>query len=296
MKNTNFKILVPTDFSEQSNMALHQAIHFAEITKSEVTLLYVLHEKKGILGNIFNTKQTQIFNEAIESKLQEQSKKYKEKHNLSIDYKLVHSTSIQSAILKYSKEGSFSIIIMGKGLIYKDGVELPSIGSITSTVVRHAKIPVITIGNHGHSTSIKSILLPLDLTKETRQKVSWSVKIAKVFGAEITLISAIWGNTDNEITKKIELQMKQAVSVITKQGIKCKSTIIESKSDDSLTPIINRYISNNPEINLAIIMTQQENDITDYFLGSAATEFIRCIKLPVLSIVPRELDRIILGL
>ena len=296
MKESNFKILVPTDFSEQSNLALHQAIHFAEITKSQVTLLYVLHEKKGILGNIFNKQQTQMFDTAIEEKLQEQSKQYREKHNLSIDYKLVHSTSIHSAILKHSIEGAFSIIIMGKGSIYENGVELPSIGSITAKVVRHAKIPVITIGNSGHSTSIKSILLPLDLTKETRQKVGWGAKIAKIFGAEVILFSAIWGNNNTEIKIKIETQMKQAVSVLTKQGIKCKSTIIESKSDKNLTPIINRYIDKNPNLGLAIIMTQQENDFTEFFLGSSATEFIRSVKLPVLSVVPRELEQIVLGL
>jgi len=296
MKESNFKILVPTDFSEQSNLALHQAIHFAEITKSQVTLLYVLHEKKGILGNIFNKQQTQMFDTAIEEKLQEQSKQYREKHNLSIDYKLVHSTSIHSAILKHSIEGTFSLIIMGKGSIYENGIELPSIGSITAKVVRHAKIPVITIGNSGHSTSTKSILLPLDLTKETRQKVSWGVKVAKIFDAEIVLFSAIWGSNNKEIKQKIETQMKQAVAVISKQGIKCKSTIIESKSDNCLTPIINRYIDKNPNLGLAIIMTQQENDFTEFFLGSSATEFIRSVNLPVLSVVPRELDQIVLGL
>ncbi|OYT12259.1 MAG: hypothetical protein B6I18_01340 [Bacteroidetes bacterium 4572_112] len=296
MKESKFKILVPTDFSEQSNLALHQAIHFAEITKSQVTLLYVLHEKKGILGNIFNKQQTQMFDDAIEEKLQEQSKQYREKHNLSIDYKLVHSTSIHSAILKHSIEGAFSIIIMGKGSIYENGVELPSIGSNTAKVVRHAKIPVITVGNSRHSTSIKSILLPLDLTKETRQKVGWGAKVAKIFGAEVILFSAIWGSNNTEVKLKIETQMKQAVSVLTKQGIKCKSAIIESKSDNNLTPIINRYIDKNPNLDLAIIMTQQENDFTEFFLGSSATEFIRSVNLPVLSVVPRELDQIVLGL
>jgi len=296
MESSNFRILVPTDFSEQSNIALHQAIHFAEITKSQVKLLYVLQEKKGILGSIFNKQQTEMFNNAIEDKLKEQSKKYSEKHKLEIGYKLTHATSIHSAILKYSEEESCSIIIMGKGSIYKDGVELPSIGSNTAKVVRHSKIPVITISNSGHSTSIKSILIPLDLTKETRQKVSWGVKIAKIFGANITLFSAIWGSNNNEIKIKIEAQMKQAVSVIKKQGIECKSAIIESKSDNSLTPIINRYIANNPDFDLAIIMTQQEDDITEFFLGSSATAFIRSIKLPVLSVIPRELDQIIFGL
>jgi len=295
MKNKSFKILVPTDFSQQSDLALHQAIHFAEIAKAEVELLYVLHEKKGILASIFNKTQEETFDKAIEAKLLEQANHFKAKHKLTITIKLLHSTSVHGAIVDYSQKFGASLIIMGKGCIHENDIELPTIGSNTAKVVRHSKIPVITIGNSGHSKGIRNILLPLDLTKETRQKVSWAIKIAKIFNSKITVVSGLWDSNKEFVVTKLNSQMKQVVKFIKEQGIDCTSAIIESKSDKSLTPIIQRYIDKNDDIDLVIIMTQQENDVTEFFMGSSATSFIREIKLPVLSVIPRDLDTIIVG-
>ncbi|MCK5846140.1 MAG: universal stress protein [Bacteroidales bacterium] len=296
MKKTQIKILVPTDFSEQSNLALHQAIHYAELINAQITLLYVLHEKKGILGSIFNKQQEKVFDTAILDKLKEQSETYHKKHKAIINYELTHSTSIHGAILEYSEKNSSSLIIMGKGSVYEGNMEIPSIGSNTAKIVRHSKVPVITIGNSGHSTEIKSILLPLDLSKETRQKVNWAIKIAKITDAEINVVSALWNNSNKEITNRVSNQMKQVIGFIKKQGVKCSSSIIESKSDKNQKSIIIRYIDKHPELDLVIIMTQQEDDFTEFFVGSSATALIRSIKLPVLSVIPQQLDNIIWGM
>ncbi len=295
MDNKDFKILVPTDFSEQSNLALHQAIHFANIIKAQVTLLYVLQEKKGILGSIFNKPQEKTFDNAIIEKLKEQSQTYNNKHKLKIDYQLEHSTSIHGSILEYSNKNNFDIIIIGKGSIFENGEEIPSIGSNAAKIVRHSKIPVITIGNSGHSIDIRSILLPLDLSKETRQKVNWALKIAKISKAKINVISILDKDSNKEFIIKVQIQMKQVITFIKKQGVDCSSSIIDSKNDNDHKAIINRYIESHPNIDLAIIMTQQENDFTEFFVGSSATALIRSIKIPVLSVIPRELETIIWG-
>ena len=41
---------------------------------------------------------------------------------------------------------------------------------------------------------------------------------------------------------------------------------------------------------LLMIMTQQENDFTDLFIGSQAQAIINHSEVPVLSIIPRETD------
>ena len=296
MKNTEFKILVPTDFSDQSNFALHQAIHLAESIKAKVELLYVLQEKKGILGSIFANQQEQSFHNIIEEKLKEQSLLFSQKHKIEVSYKLIHSSSIHTSIVEYSVESKASLIVMGKGSIYDNGVELSSIGSNTSKVVRRSKIPVITIGNDGHKTGINSILLPLDLTKETRQKVSWGLKIAKLFDAKINVISGLWDKDSEYITSKLQTQMKQVVKFIKSQNVECTGEIIESDKDKSLTPIVTKYIAAHPELSLTVIMTQQEDNMTEFFIGSSATSFIRAVKIPVLSVIPRELDEVVFGM
>jgi nucleotide-binding universal stress UspA family protein len=297
MVNSSYKILVPTDFGEQSDFALHQALHLSQIVNGEIVLLYVLHEKKGVLGKIFNKEQKKSFNTLIEEQLKEQSKAISEKHKVVVSTALLHSTSISGEITKYADEIQAAIIVMGKGAIYIHGKEVDGIGSNTSKVLRNSKIPVITVSNSQHSKGCDNILLPLDLTKETRQKVSWGIQFAKLFDSKIHVISGLW-DTDNEfVVNKINTQMKQVTKFIKQQGVKVESEIIIPKQGiEGIVPVISTYVKKHPEIDLTIIMTQQEDDFTEFFIGSEATSFIRGAKCPVMSIVPRKLDDVILGM
>ena len=56
------------------------------------------------------------------------------------------------------------------------------------------------------------------------------------------------------------------------------------------------YIQEHPELDMAIIMTQQEDEFTEFFLGSSAAAFIRQTQIPVMSIIPRQLDQVIFGM
>jgi len=297
MNKAVYKILVPTDFSDQSNFALHQALHLAQIVSGEIVLLYVLQEKKGILGNIFNSKQKDSFSDLIESKLKEQSKAIAQKHDIKVDTSLLYSTSISGKIVEYADEIQASIIVMGKGALMVHGAEVDGIGSNTSRVLRNSKIPVVTVSNSQHSKGCNHILLPLDLTKETRQKVSWGIQFAKLFDSKIHVISGIWDTEQEYVVNKINAQMKQVVSFIKKQGIEVVSeVIIPEKGSGGIISIISNYVGRHPEIDLTVIMTQQEDDFTEFFIGSEATSFIRGAKCPVLSVIPRKLDNVILGM
>jgi len=297
MNKAVYKILVPTDFSDQSNYALHQALHLSQIVDGEIVLLYVLHEKKGILGKIFNNEQKDSFNDLILSKLKEQSDAIAEKHKIKVDTELLHSTSISSKIVEYADKIQASIIVMGKGALMVHGAEVDGIGSNTSRVLRNSKIPVVTVSNSRHSMGCNHILLPLDLTKETRQKVSWGIQFAKLFNSKIHVISGLWDTDKDYVVNKINAQMKQVVSFIKKQGIEVVSEIIvPEKGKVGIVNIISSYVEKHTEIDLTIIMTQQEDDFTEFFIGSEATSFIRGAKCPVLSVVPRKLDEVIIGM
>ncbi|RLD43789.1 MAG: hypothetical protein DRI86_09125 [Bacteroidetes bacterium] len=297
MNKAVYKILVPTDFSDQSDFALHQALHLSQIVNGEIVLLYVLHEKKGILGKIFNSEQKDSFNDLILSKLKEQSDIIAEKHNIKVAIELLHSTSISSKIVEYADKIQASIIVMGKGALMVHGAEVDGIGSNTSRVLRNSKIPVVTVSNARHSLGCNHILLPLDLSKETRQKVSWGIQFAKLFNSKIHVVSGLWDTDKDFVVNKINAQMKQVVSFVKKQGVDVVGEIIvPEKGKEGVVSVLSSYMTKHPEIDLTIIMTQQEDDFTEFFIGSEATSFIRGAKCPVLSVVPRKLDEVVLGM
>ncbi len=292
----DYRVLVPTDFSNQSNYALHQALHIAQRVEGVVVMLFVLQQKKGILGNIINKEQQEKYSVMVQDKLREQAEEISQKHNITVEYQLKHATSVHSSIVEYANEIKASIIVMGKGALIVDGKEMPSIGSITSKVLRTAKIPVVTVSNKYHNKGCSNILLPLDLSKETRQKVSWGIQFARLFNSNIQLVSALFSNNDFEV-RQTAAQMKQVVSFIKKQGVNVEGEIIRPKGNEkTFIDVLKSYMQNHKEIDLAIIMTQQEDDFTHLFMGSSANAFIKESKIPVMSIVPRQLDNIIIGM
>ena len=287
---------MPMDFSDQAMYALDQAVGIASAVGGSIHLLYVHHDTKGVLAKLFSDEQVALFDKAVEEKLLQLANERKAQSGVNFTYELVHAHSVGSKIVKTADEKKSAMIVMGKGRMYDEGLEMLIIGSVSSRVIRYAKVPVITVGSEVRNPNCKKIMLPLDLTKETRQKVSWGIQMARIFDAQINVVSALWDKKDQEVLRHLTAQMKQVEAFIKKAGVKVETEIVEScREAKTMVPIMMKYIEEQGDIDLALIMTQQENDFTQFFLGSTATEFIRKSPIPVMSIIPRETGEIIWG-
>lgn len=292
MEISDKNILVPIDFQEQSLQALEQGIIFAKSLKRQIVVLYV-NQEKGALASLLSKEQNELFDQAVLEKMGNLCKKKSEETNVDIAYKLIHHNSIHTAIVEFAKENKSELIILGKG--EKEGQAI--IGANTSRVLRTSMVPVITVGKKIMNEEVKTILLPLDLSKETRQKVNWALILAELFGARIKVISALWDKHNTNIINQLEAQMKQVQSFIEKKGFKCETHMIKSSADaKSLVPIILKYAEEQGDIDMILIMTQQENGFTEFFVGSNATALIRKSPWPVMSIIPHETGQIIWGI
>jgi nucleotide-binding universal stress UspA family protein len=128
-------------------------------------------------------------------------------------------------------------------------------------------------------------VLPLDLTKETKEKVAKSIEFAKRFGSIIRVVSVLLTN-DEFIVNRLTRQLDQVKKYITEQGVDCSAEIVrDTKGEQSLADSIVDY-SNKCKGDLIMVMTQQEQDFTDFFIGSSAQGLINESDIPVLSIIP----------
>jgi len=88
----------------------------------------------------------------------------------------------------------------------------------------------------------------------------------------------------------LELQLLEAQKSSQEVGIKCKATLLETgSSTQDLVPAILNYSRDQEDIDLIMIMTQQENRLVEFFIGSAAQQIIRESTIPVMSIIPKDL-------
>ncbi len=168
-----------------------------------------------------------------------------------------------------------------------------AIGSTTNNVVRESKVPVFTFNSNVHLNKIKKILLPLDLTVETKQKVTNAIQLAQNLNASIAILSVLDSLKIADIDIELDQQLAQVKEFIEESNISCTAELVESKSGaKSVAHTILNY-SEKVEADLIMIMTQQENKLVEFFMGSSAQTMIRLSEIPVMSIIPKDLGFIV---
>ncbi|REJ80372.1 MAG: universal stress protein [Bacteroidetes bacterium] len=271
-------ILVPIDFSEQSMIALGQSYNLARLSKADLTLIYVIEESFQL--PFFSKNEDKSLEKKIQKELTKLAEETSQKAGLFV-HTLIAKGKVYEEIQKAAKKLKCSFIVMGTN----GSVGLKKfIGSNALRVVREAPCPVITIKGKKHRPGCKHIVLPLDLSKETKEKVRNAIEFARMFGSIVHLVSVL--TTDDEfIVKKLKRQMNQVFEHIKNHDIVCTSEFIQG--DDVSEEVVN--FAKKMKADLIMIMTQQEMNWTDImFISSSAQEIINGTDIPVLSIRPSK--------
>jgi nucleotide-binding universal stress UspA family protein len=283
------QILVPIDFEPQSLIALEQSYNLARLLPAGIVLLYVYDPPAGI-RSLFGPSHDDEIMKKLEEKLEELSSKVHAETGLQVTT-ILETGRIYSKILEVATKTNAQFIIMGTHS-QPEPSENPVgvMGANSSRVLRSAKCPVITINAKHHYDGCRNIMLPLDLTTESRQKVNWAIRIAKVYGAGIKVVSGIWSKNDPSVYSKLKFLAQQVKPLIEKEGIKVTAEFIRDiETEKMLIPALLDYAEKQGDIDLIMIMTQQEVGVIELFVGSRAQEFVRRSPIPVMSIAPKEL-------
>lgn len=281
MDNLKNKILVPLDFSEQSLIALRQSYNIARFSNAELLLIHVIDEDFfKTLDHIFKEQAYEDpVRDQIQLKLDELAVEVRQEANI-IANTTIRKGKIYEEIVRVANEIDAKFIVMGThGAI---GLKKKFLGSNAARVIKEAECPVITIKGTEHHRGCKKIVLPLDLTKETKEKTGKAIELAQFFGSEIFVVAVV--DTDDEfILNKLTRQMHQVKSLIESHKISVHTEFITGS--DISTEIVTYAV--NIDADLIIIMTQQEIYWTEMFIGFAAQEIINNSDIPVLSIRPQ---------
>lgn len=281
IQSTN-KILVPIDFSEQSLIALEQSFNIAREYNAEITLLHVI-EEAGAIAKFFSKEQSEDIKKNIQKELDKLAASVEKKAKVTVNT-LVAKGSIYEKVAEVAELINATMIVMGTN--GDDGKRKRFIGSNALRVVRESAVPVITIKGKHHRKGCKNIVLPLDLSKETREKVTKAIELSKLFGGATIRVVSVLFTTDEFVVNRLTRQMGQVKTFLEKEEIECTAEIIKGiKGEETLAENILEYATK-VEGDLIMIMTQQEVDFTQYFIGSSAQEIINHSKIPVLSIRP----------
>ena len=280
-RETNNTILVPIDFSEISMNALDHAVQLAKIYKNEITLLYIFEERPiaSILGV---GRQNAELIDAIKAKMDTIIKPINEVHGLSIKKEVLEGR-IYKSIVNMAKEGNYDSIVMGTSGAH--GMER-IMGSNASKVIRHSSVPVIVVKDKQEETGYEHIVLPIDLTLETRQKVVWAIHIAKKFNSTIHVIFET--ETDEFVKQKILATVNNVQGMLDKEGVKYEVRSLDDEDYPENFSVDTVQYSNEINADLIIIMTQQEKNFSEHIIGSYAQQVVNLSsKTPVMCVTPK---------
>lgn len=289
MEKLKQSILIPVDFREQSLAAITQAYNIAKLNDLDITLLYVLEDSSFWAGLFSDSQEEEILKRA-KLNLENLAERTRQESGLTV-HTLVRKGKAYEEITEIADKIEAKYIFIGiASMFFEEGKTKRIVGANASRIIRSAKCPVLTVSGGKHFKGCRSILLPLDLTKETRQKVKHAVEIAKAYRATIKTVSVIWDTDDEEIRWKMNITVNQVKDFIRAEGINCTTQIIDIEDSKHIVDNILNYAYEQGDVDLIVIMTQAENRFVEFFVGSKAQEIIRLSDIPVMSITPKDLD------
>jgi nucleotide-binding universal stress UspA family protein len=279
------KILVPIGFSEQSIIALGQAFNLAKIKNSDVVLLSVI-EGQSMIESLFLDDKSDELKAKVNSKLEDIASIYSSKYGVDVDT-MVAKGRVYEEVNKVADMISADLIVMGT-----NGVNSKSkfIGSNAEKVVRLSKCPVITIKGKSHRDGCENIILPLDLEKQTKEKVTYALEYARYWDATIRIVSVILRD-NNDVRSKLIKNIKQVEQFILDAGVKCTSEIIEGEKKITLGDFVFDY-EKKFDADMIMIMTKKEELTLSNNISVTARYIINNSDIPVMSIRPKEVKHI----
>lgn len=264
-------ILVPTDFTKVGDAALNHAIKVAETAKTEVVLLHVV-PKSDMLDEA-RTKLNMAKDRALsESGINVQT--------------VARVGTIFEDIGDLAEELDATLVVMGThGL---RGMQFIT-GSRALKIVTSAKTPFIIVQERKiRDNGYDDIVVPLDLHKETKQKLSLVADMAKYFDSRVHLI--VPGEKDEFLKNQIQRNLKYAESFFDEMNIPHSAKVSEAKGDfdDAVVDYAAEI-----DADLIAVMNLPEIGLANLIGGNYVQNIItNKSQIPALLMNPREVSKI----
>lgn len=272
------RIIVPIDFSDEAVHGLKLAIIFANQYGCPIEMVHVLRPHEPSHSRYHEVK------DQIEQQLQSLANIYSPKlqNGAAISYIVKRGKVFQEVVNQAQAFEGAVIVCSTHGA---SGFEEFFIGSNAFRILTATTCPVITIRHGAMHSNIGRIVLPIDITAESRQKVPIVAELAQAFGAEVHVLGVASSQAD-DIDRRVRQYAAQVADYLGERNVRC---VVEHARGGNLATITMDYMKR-VNADMVAIMSEQGMNIADFVLGSYAQQMFSKSTVPVLCITPRELS------
>jgi nucleotide-binding universal stress UspA family protein len=269
-------IVVGVDFSDCSLNALEHAVIIARKAQASLTMVWANHLDYS--KEIFSVEPENLRQE-VQKRFEELTAKYQPQlaPGTQIDFRM-EKGKVYKVICKVAEEKNTFLIVIGTH--GSSGFEEFWIGSNANRIVSASTRPILTIrAGVDSNKDLKTIVMPLDSTRITRQKLPITALLAGYFDAEIHIVGVYTSTADN-IRYRVQNYVQQSETYLEKNGIRYRSVFLEA---GNITDTVLEY-AQKVNANLISIMTEQETTTANLWLGPFAAQMVNHSPIPVLSV------------
>ena len=277
------KILIPVDFSKTSFNAIKYAAFMAKFSKGELVLVHV-QNKSDLLDVIMpavKLKDISVITDFLANKLEDIATDIRKKYGIKVST-FVSTGHITSEIVAMSEETKSTLIVMGThGKDSKNGFFL---GSNAYRVLTKSEMPVMTVQTAADNLGFQNILLPLDSSHHSRQKVDSAIYLAEKFSATLHIMGVLHSGEKGEENYKFKMDtiIGQIKKLADKRNVKCTSDIQFADNRAKKTIAYAKKV----KADLIVAMTDQQAEFSSIVLGNYIHQLTNESKIPVLCIPP----------
>ena len=274
------KILVALDFKSQSIPSLIFAAGIARLTKGKLTCLYVIEEPGYVTNMVLSDTQKIKIRREAEKKLAQVVHENLAAYDIPFEI-IVGKGKVYDKIIEKAESINAGFIVMGKH--EATGTKMNYTGTNTLHIIGESRVPVITVSHPAEINTAPHIALALDLEAPVKEKVAKAVETARLLQAKVSVLSVLRSDWKH-LEQKFNRRLSEIQNIFETRGIPCSASILNEKKENTAQEIVSFAQQINADF--IMLMTQQERDIHDYYVGETALEIIHRSHLPVLSITP----------
>jgi len=272
-------IVVAIDFSNGSRHALEYAIELANLTHSNINLVWV----DNISGSevAFANESKELRNEA-KGNFDEILALYKDKLVHGKLTAKVRKGRVYQELATFVKQNDCCLLILGTH--GSSGFEEYWLGTNAFRIVSSISSPVITVrSNYEIQRGYRKILLPVIHTAQTTQKIVFTADLARKTGADINLL-ALNSSGLKSVQRLVDSNVAKAEKYLEEQGVNYVVDKINTKNIASDIIEHARVV----DADLIAIMTDIQDQANSILLGPFAQQLVSYSPVPVLSMHPKD--------
>lgn len=256
------KILVAFDHSAAASVALHKGMDVARRFRAELHVVFVEgEEKKADYDSILKF-------------LEEESGR----SGLKIEMHHRRGKAFRE-ITQCEKEIGADMLLVGTH--GTEGFVPFWLGSTAFRVASTSNCPVITVPEASRDQVCTPILMPIDSTVESRQKLGHTAMIAKAFNSSVHIL-CLSKDQDAETQHHLAIYEQQAIDFFASRQVRHSSELVFGVN------VAQTILDTAKKIQAGLISMMTETEPAGFFMGSVAQQLINHAPVPVMAIRPKH--------